>query len=54
LRCCNTNPETAILNLNILDNKNIHQATLVSAQLVVALTINGQGNSQLPQADAIM
>ena len=54
LQCCNTNLETAILNLNILDNKNIHQAPLVSAQLVVALTINGQGNSQLPQADAIM
>ena len=39
LRCCNTNLETAILNLNIPDNKNIHQAPLVSAQLVVALTI---------------
>ena len=51
LRCCNTNLETAILNLNILDDKYIHQAPLVSTQLVVALTINGQG-SQLPQADA--
>ena len=39
MRCCNTNLETAILNLNILDNKNIHQAPLVSAQLAVALTI---------------
>ena len=39
LRCCNTNLETAILNLNILDNENIHQAPLVSAQLAVALTI---------------
>ena len=39
LRCCNTNLETAILNLNILDNKNIHQAPLVSTQLAVALTI---------------
>ena len=33
LRCCNTNLGTAILNLNIHDNKNIHQAPLVSAQL---------------------
>ena len=39
LWCCNTNLETAIINLNILDNKNIHQVPLVSAQLAVALTI---------------
>ena len=39
LQCCNNNLETAILNLNILDNTNIHQALLVSAQLAVALTI---------------
>ena len=52
----NTILETAILNLNILDNKNIHQAPLVSAQLVVALTPDhyDQGYSQLPQADAII
>ena len=35
----NTNLETAILNLYILDNKIIHQAPLVSAQLAVALAI---------------
>ena len=42
------------VNLNIFDNENINQAALVSAQLVIALTINGQDNSQLPQADTII
>ena len=32
-QCCNTNIGTAILNLKIRDNKNIHQALLVFAQL---------------------
>ena len=45
LRCCNTNLETAILNMNILDNKNIHQAPLVSTQLAVALTIMGRATA---------
>ena len=31
-RCCNTNLGTAILNLNIRDNKIIHQVPLIYAQ----------------------
>ena len=44
LQCCNTNLETTILNLNILDNKNIHQAPIISA---VALTIMGRATSRI-------
>ena len=46
LRCCNTNLETAILNLK-LDNKNIHHAPLVSAQLAVDLTIMGRATARI-------
>jgi hypothetical protein len=47
LWCCNTHLETAILNLNILDIENIHQAQLVSAQLAVALTIMGSATARI-------